>query len=168
MRARWCVPVSLTKFLRRSMNEGNKDFWNRMKLFSRVLRYCLPRLVGRSVVASCFCFCGLLPHCSCPSILVTSNIATAHPHATGIAVYPALFCQEIDWKWRASNQKRQAWFIATDPKERNLVNESWNWQFDRMMIMQCNYITWFCKWVDSRNLRERNQIKKRPSPESVE
>ena len=31
------------------------------------------------------------PHCSCPNGLVTSNMAPAHPHATGVAVYPALF-----------------------------------------------------------------------------
>ena len=36
-------------------------------------------------------FCGLWPHCSCPSDQVTSNTAPAHPHATGVAVYPALF-----------------------------------------------------------------------------
>ena len=35
-------------------------------------------------------FCGLWSHCSCPSDQVTSNIAPAHPHATGAAVYPAL------------------------------------------------------------------------------
>ena len=38
-----------------------------------------------------FGFCGLWPHCSCPSDQVTSNMAPAHPHATGVAVYPALF-----------------------------------------------------------------------------
>ena len=31
------------------------------------------------------------PHCSCPNDLVTSILAPAHPHATGVAVYPALF-----------------------------------------------------------------------------
>ena len=30
-------------------------------------------------------------HCSCPNGLVTSNIAPAHPHATSVTVYPALF-----------------------------------------------------------------------------
>ena len=29
-------------------------------------------------------------HCSCPNDLVTSIMAPAHPHATGVAVYPAL------------------------------------------------------------------------------
>ena len=33
-----------------------------------------------------FCFCGLWPHCSCPSDQVTSNTATFHPHATWVAV----------------------------------------------------------------------------------
>ena len=39
-----------------------------------------------------FCgFRGLWPHCSCPNDHKTSNIAPAHPHATRVAVYPALF-----------------------------------------------------------------------------
>ena len=30
-------------------------------------------------------------YCSCPNAQLTSNMAPAHPHATGVAVYPALF-----------------------------------------------------------------------------
>ena len=33
----------------------------------------------------------LWPHSSCPNGLETSNTAPAHPHATSVAVYPALF-----------------------------------------------------------------------------
>ena len=33
----------------------------------------------------------LWPHCSCRNGLVTSNMAPAHPHATSVAVYQALF-----------------------------------------------------------------------------
>ena len=72
-----------------------------MKLFSRVLRDSTPCFVGPSVRPSVcwsvhhtllfFCFCGLWPHCSCPNDQVTTNTAPAHPHATGVAVYPALF-----------------------------------------------------------------------------
>ena len=36
-------------------------------------------------------FCGIWPHCSCPNDQVTSKTAPVHPHATGVAVYPALF-----------------------------------------------------------------------------
>ena len=64
---------------------------------SRVTRLCSPlfRAVGRSVGL----FVPLLlsfmfrrwPHCSCPNALVTSNTALAHPHATEVAVCPALF-----------------------------------------------------------------------------
>ena len=36
-------------------------------------------------------FCGLWPHSSCQNNQVTSNMAPAHPHVTGVAVYPALF-----------------------------------------------------------------------------
>ena len=65
--------------------------------FSCVLRDSTPRFVGPSVRSSVcpshvtfLSFCGLWPHCSCPSGKVTSNTAPAHPHATGVAVYPAL------------------------------------------------------------------------------
>ena len=47
-------------------------------------------------------FCGFWPHCSCPNDGVTSIMAPAHPHATGIVVYPAFYrscvpsvCQSI-------------------------------------------------------------------------
>ena len=40
-------------------------------------------------------FCGFWPYCSCPNDLVTSIMAPAHPHATGVAVYPALFSTEL-------------------------------------------------------------------------
>ena len=36
-------------------------------------------------------FCGVWLHCGCLSDWVTSNTAPAHLHATGVAVYPALF-----------------------------------------------------------------------------
>ena len=35
-------------------------------------------------------FWGFWHHCSCSNDLVTSIMAPAHPHATGVAVYPAL------------------------------------------------------------------------------
>ena len=38
-----------------------------------------------------FRFLRSLPQCSCPNDQVTSKTALAHPHATGVAVYPALF-----------------------------------------------------------------------------
>ena len=37
-----------------------------------------------------FMFFILRPYCSCPNAMQTSNLAPAHPHTTGIAVYPAL------------------------------------------------------------------------------
>ena len=70
--------------------------------FSRVLRDSTPRFVGPSVGPSVrhtllffVVFFGLWPHCSCPNDKVTSNMAPAHPHATGVAVYPALFFKNI-------------------------------------------------------------------------
>ena len=48
-------------------------------------------------------FCGLRPHCSCPSDQVTSNTAPVYPHATGVAVYPALFIQSGDIAQKNNN-----------------------------------------------------------------
>ena len=48
-------------------------------------------LVGWSVTLYFFFILFLWPHCSCPNDLVASNIVPAHPHATLVAVYPALF-----------------------------------------------------------------------------
>ena len=77
--------------------------------FSRVLRDSTPRFVSPSIrrsigplvrrsVCQSVChtllllgFCGGWPHSSCSYDQVTSNMAPAHPHATGVAVYPALF-----------------------------------------------------------------------------
>ena len=63
-----------------------------------MLRDFTPRFVGPSIGPSVgpsqftfFGFCGLWPHSSCPDHQVTSNKAPAHPHATGVAVYPVLF-----------------------------------------------------------------------------
>ena len=54
-------------------------------LFSRVHATLWPALsVGR-----------FWPHCSCPNGLVTSNMAPAYPHATSVAVYPALFDRRL-------------------------------------------------------------------------
>ena len=36
-------------------------------------------------------FCVFWPHCSCPNDGVTSILASAHPHATRVAAYLALF-----------------------------------------------------------------------------
>jgi len=38
-----------------------------------------------------FLFCGFWHHCSCPNDLLTSITAPTHLHATGVAVYLALF-----------------------------------------------------------------------------
>ena len=74
-----------------------------MDLFSRVLRDSTSRFVGSSVSPSIHPSVGLsvgpsvhhtsffLLHCSCSNDLATSITAPAHPHATGVAVYSALF-----------------------------------------------------------------------------
>ena len=73
-------------------------------IFSRVLRDSTTCFVGPLVCPSVcplvhlsvhhtllfLAFCGLWPHCSFPSDQVTSDMAPAHLHATGVAVYPAL------------------------------------------------------------------------------
>ena len=43
-----------------------------------------------------FFFCSIWHHCSCPNDEVTSITAPAHPHATGLAVYPALLIIKVD------------------------------------------------------------------------
>ena len=69
-------------------------------LFSRVLRDSTPHyvglLVGRLVDRSLFYFFwrywAFWAYRSCPDALMTlSSTAPAHPHATRVAVYPALF-----------------------------------------------------------------------------
>ena len=61
----------------------------------------------------------LWPHCSCPNGLVTSNMTPAHPHATSVAVYPALFiCSDNGFVWpdrfMSQLQKRNGliWFYG--------------------------------------------------------
>ena len=53
----------------------------------------VDRSVGRLVCHTLlfFMILSFRPHCSCPNGLVISNMAPAHPHATSVAVYPALF-----------------------------------------------------------------------------
>ena len=51
----------------------------------------IGRLVGHTLFFFMILF--LWPHCSCPNGLVTSNMAPVHPHATSVAVYPALFLE---------------------------------------------------------------------------
>ena len=65
-------------------------------VFSRVLRDSTPRYVGPSVgrlvpFLLFWRFLAFRAYGSCPDALVTSNTAPAHPHATRVAVYPALF-----------------------------------------------------------------------------
>ena len=68
-----------------------------INIFSRMLRDSTPRFVGPSIRRSVrhtllfLGFCGFWPRCSFLNDLVTSITAPAHPHATGVAVYPALF-----------------------------------------------------------------------------
>ena len=50
-----------------------------------------PRNWGSRVFGLVFLDFILWPHCSYPNALVTSSTAPAHPHATGVAVYLALF-----------------------------------------------------------------------------
>ena len=70
---------------------------NEYFVFSRVLRDSTTRFVGPSVgplVSHTLLFWrlwGFWLYRSCPNAPLTSNMAPAHPHATGVAVYPALF-----------------------------------------------------------------------------
>ena len=92
-----------------------------------MLRDSTPRFVGPSIGPSIgpsvhpsvhhtllfLGFCSLWPHCFFPNDEVTPNIAPAHPHETGVAVYPALlllilFFSKIVTKNAAPDQCNQA------------------------------------------------------------
>ena len=66
-------------------------------IFSRVLRDSTPCYVGQSVGWSVpfllfWRFWAFWAYCSCLKAMMTySSTAIAHPHATRVAVYPALF-----------------------------------------------------------------------------
>ena len=64
---------------------------------TRFVHRSVGRLVGQSR-SSFFMTLFFLLHCSCPNGLVTSNIAPAHPHATSVAVYPALLHKSLGLK----------------------------------------------------------------------
>ena len=79
-----------------TMKENSEIFWIRYKrvrlFFYTLLCWSVPRSVGLSVTFYVFCFfLQFWPNCSCPNDLVTSITAPSLLHATGIAVYPALF-----------------------------------------------------------------------------
>ena len=73
--------------------------------FSQVLHDSTPRFVGPSIRRSVrpsvhlsvrhtllfWRFGGFWLNHSCTNAPLTTNMAPAHPHATGVAVYPALF-----------------------------------------------------------------------------
>ena len=92
-------------FLSSTVHKKALFFGQKKLIFSRVLRNSTTHFVHLSIGPSIrlsvchtllfFGFCGLWPYCSCPSDQVTSNTAPAHPHATGVAVYLALFYKNM-------------------------------------------------------------------------
>ena len=84
------------------MNEWMNEWMN--ECFDQwIILFMLSLLVWCHYFVACFatlhptlslrpCFCSLWSHCSCPNDQLTSITAPAHPHATWVAVYPALFC----------------------------------------------------------------------------
>ena len=79
------------------------------------IRRSVGRLVGWSVgrsVGHILLFLWLLflwPHGSCPKGLVTSNMAPAHPHATSVAVYPALFLNRCYFTKKKESLQIEVW-----------------------------------------------------------
>ena len=73
-------------------------------LFSRVLRDSTPRFVGPSVDPSVGhtllfqCLWFFLAVLLLPKCFTDLNHGPAHPHATSVAVYPALFCLALDFE----------------------------------------------------------------------
>ena len=75
-------------------------FNQKTRLYTPLCRFVCPS-VGPSIGASIgpsvtlyFFFFSLWPHCSFLNDQVTSNTTPAHPHATGVAVYSALFYEK--------------------------------------------------------------------------
>ena len=70
------------------------------------------------------------PHCSCPNDPVTSNTAPANPHATGVAVYPALFLF--------------AWYIlqtySFSATCKQLVKELWSFIYLSLCMSECRFV----------------------------
>ena len=84
------------------------------------------RLVCHTLLFFMILFLG--PHCSCPRCLVTSNMAPAHPHATSVAVYPALFffknfvrCLSYFSKWQKDEIKKNIFKCLPFKNEKQLV-----------------------------------------------
>ena len=81
-------------------------------------------LVGPSHL-TLFMFFILWPHCTCPNALVTSQMAPAHTHAIGVAVYPALFSCITVLTPSSDRTVKCKTFIAPTP----LGKKSWNFQW---------------------------------------
>ena len=103
-----------------------------------MLRDSTPRFVGPSVrplVRPLFRhtllflgFCGFWPYCSCPNDLVTSIMAPAHPHKTGVAVYPALlfnhrpYPKKSIWSLKAETMRKKKTRFDKSGHYRKLVS----------------------------------------------
>ena len=85
------VSLSHTLCLCLSLSHSNQAFLVACTRLYTPLCPSVSRSVGWSVTFYFFMIFVLWPYCSCPNGLMTSNIAPAHPHTTGITVYPALF-----------------------------------------------------------------------------
>ena len=68
------------------------------------VRLSVSQLVCHALLLSCLG--GLSSHCSRPNALVTSSAGPAHPHATGVAVYPTFLLQNsVAWSSGTADQR---------------------------------------------------------------
>ena len=66
-------------------------------------------------------------HCSCPNDLVTSIMAPAHPHPTGVAVYPALLIYRQHRRQTSTitqNLKKLVGMSVTRPDKQNDIKRT--------------------------------------------
>ena len=107
--------------------------------FSRVLRDSTPCFVSRSDTLYCLlCIIILWPYCSYPIALVSSNIAPAHPHTTGVAVYPALFQKSVTVR----NLRRDV-LVPKLYRETKTTSLVWSLDYLYVCISICLYIYLF-------------------------
>ena len=93
----WCSPGEFSSMVCRRLIKAKKPTtWTAPPgLFSRVLRNSTPCFVGRSIRPSIHWSFTL--HSFCLFFWVFGF--PAHPHSTGVAVYPALFIQDSTSWW---------------------------------------------------------------------
>ena len=78
---------------------------------------------------------------SSPNDLVTSNTAPAHPHATGVAVYPALFTKYEETRKREKNPQKRRKMTGRKKHRYNIEKVSENAEKDGRYTKHADFET---------------------------